>query len=589
MINPSLTTVHQLLTLDNHFVIPKFQRDYTWTKDEASEFFEDILGESSKGLFLGTIILDNSVGSDKRLSVVDGQQRLTSLFLLLIACRRHAKAINEPKIEQIIQERITFVEPTTAKSLGPRLIASSSIRDVYEQMASSEWDGPIPTRSAEKKSVKRQSNRVRPIYELFSDRLKGKDRDGLSKILEAIYKVRMFRVEIDSEQEAFSIFERTNARGVDLEISDLLKNFLYQQNVPELDETWDGIISYSDGTILKMLKYFYVSKQGYTTKSELYRKLKEYCQRIGGANVLLQELLGFSEFYATIRRESPSTVIQDYFRQIECPEISEDADKFDRVHQSFQSLRLFNVSQIYPVIAAAISSYVRDGKKNTKALIRLLETFEKYHFVNNAICDRVGNEVEKLYANLCIDYDKTTPGSGGFATVSDNVVAELKSRLASRDEFTARFCEVSYSADSIALICYIFDRFTNYDHLRKAPVPPASRIKIYDPMTKVRRNHNVEHFAAQKPEDGTKPIDEVDNIGNLFALSFRTNSRLQSIAPKDKVKKLKGELWQEVDNQHYVKRFLDKYENAAEKWSDIGVKERAKDLAQEAYDVVWSL
>jgi hypothetical protein len=531
MISPKSTTVGEVLALSKRFTVPKYQRGYAWEADEAGEFLDDLESEAEvgRGLFLGTIIFDVSEDAPDKIEIVDGQQRLTTIFLLLIACRELAKELKEDGIAQETQKRITVTDPATAKSRGPLLAASETIRDVFDQMATTDWTGVIPQKIGGK-PVKRQARRIRPIYEFFQRRIKEYDQPRLSRLLDSVYKTRIIRIDIVGDEEAFSIFERTNARGTDLEVSDLLKNYLYQQKPPDLDDKWKQIIQNSEGTILKMLKYFYISKNGYINKSELYPKLKKHCQAIGGAEKLVEELEEFSNFYATARKEEGPNLIKAFFHSLGCDAIASDVDKYQRVHLAFQALRLFKVSQIYPVIFAAISALIRNGGSNSKsmakAFITLLDAMEKYHFVNNAVCDRVGNEVEKLYANYCVTFSETKE----FEKTINAFILSLRGQLASQNEFTTRFCEITYAPDTIPLLAYIFDRFSNQN------VAPGERVTIFDPQPGVKRpNHNVEHFLAQKPEGGL-PFDlatlqAVDNIGNLLVISFRANSSLGNLTP----------------------------------------------------------
>lgn len=588
MIQPRPSTIGEILTLAEHFVVPKYQRGFAWDTDEAGEFLTDLETESQngRGLFLGTLIFNVSEQAEDRIIVVDGQQRLTTIFLLLIACRQLAKSHGLSGIAQETQQRITVTDPTTAESKGPLLIASETIRDVFNEMTKSDWDGAFPQRIGTK-SVKRQSRYLRPVYDYFEQSIKDHNKDRLSKLLRGVYSARVIRIDIDEDEEAFSIFERTNARGTDLEVSDLLKNYLYQQKVTDLDDKWKDIINKSDGTILKMLKYFYVSKRGYVNKSVLFPRLKEYCKTIGGAENFVGELLAFSNFYSVVRTEQSDSVTKDYFESLSIKSISSDPDKFQRVHLALQALRLFRVSQIYPLIFAALSAITRTDEtssKTAKTFIRLLESMEKYHFVNNAVCSRIGNEVEKLYADFSLQFAKTKD----FERTTNDFTLELRKRLASEEEFTSRFSEITYSAEFIPLIAYIFDRFNNVS------LAPGERTPIYDPQDGVRRkNHNIEHFLPKKPE-GDAAVDSatravIDNIGNLLVLSFRANSSLGNLGPEKKVQKLEGELNRKTENLHFVREFIKRYGKQAAEWNDKAIQERARQMAQEAYESVWKI
>jgi hypothetical protein len=168
MIQPRPNTIGEILTLSKHFVVPPYQRGYAWESDEAGEFFTDLEMESEtgRGLFLGTLIFNVAEESQDRITIVDGQQRLTTIFLLLIACRVLAKKLKADGIAHETQKRITFTNPATAQSEGSLLVASASIREIFNHMTETEWSGTFPHKVGTK-PVKRQNKRVKPIFEAF--------------------------------------------------------------------------------------------------------------------------------------------------------------------------------------------------------------------------------------------------------------------------------------------------------------------------------------------------------------------------------------------------------------------------------------
>ncbi|MDP1852917.1 MAG: DUF262 domain-containing protein [Candidatus Omnitrophota bacterium] len=588
MISPTPQTLETLFTSSKLLKVPKNQRQFAWGKNEALEFIEDLKSYAGTGqgdLFLGTMIFCSADGRDDFVKIVDGQQRITTALLLLIACRNLAKAINSIGIANIIQQRITFVDSTTAQSLGTRLISSESIKDVFEYMANFDWNGDFPNRIGNR-SVKRQVNRVKSIFTFFYEQIHTFDQDTLSRFLKAIYNAYIARIDIQDEAEAFSIFERTNARGIDLEASDLLKNFLFAQEVENLEEAWRQIVDNSEGTMLRMLKYFYVAKKGPVLRSELYRKIKSYSQTIG-APQLVNELDKFAKYYSFVQA-SVEVETHDYFEFNDCGFISNHEDQYAAIHLTLEGLRLFNISQIYPLIYSAIESLRRlNGSNNSgmsKKLVQLFVTLEKYHFINNAICDRVGNEIEKLYADFCVNYSECDD----FVRTTDELINILKGQLASEQEFMARFVDISYSAETIPLIVYIFDRMDNIW------LHPGERVRIFNPDRKIlRRNHNIEHFYPQTPQGGvellTEMVDAIDNIGNLLVVSFRTNSKLGNVTPVEKIKLLKSDLRREIQNHISVQEFVEKYEGVATNWGAEQINKRANELAQLAYRSVWNM
>ncbi len=586
MFNPVPTRLEDIFNSPSQFAIPVYQREYKWGKEEALELIEDL--ESYKDvenehLFLGNLIFEKS--KEQKTFVVDGQQRLTTILLLLIACRMRARDLALTKLEPRIQEKITFMDSTTGESLGCRLIASESVREVFEHMANISWDGKFPSVIG-KKPVKRKVNKVKPIYDSFLKQVTEFNAADLSKFLGAIYNSYVARIEVESEVEALSIFERTNARGLDLEISDLLKNFLFTKKVEDIEELWGQILENSGGTILRMLKYFYVSKKGYVLKPQLYKKLKGYGAEVGPQH-LTQQLADFSKFYRVAKAPEKS-LTKIFFEEGGFIEIFEDQYRYEKINRALEALKEFGVVQFCPPAFAAIDCLARnDGKSkpgDAKKLIQLFEMFEKYHFINNVICERVGNEVEKLYADACLWYSEST----NFIQTTDKLINELKSKLAKEGEFVANFTELSYSPDQISLLTYIFDRFNNHG------LDPGQCVQIYNPDPKLRRrNHNIEHFLPQKPEAALKvkkaDLELGDNIGNLLVIYFKDNSSLNNASPAEKIKRLKTDLSQKVQNLKHVTDFISDYGSDAASWNGEKIKKRALDMAQKAYREVWKI
>lgn len=588
MINPTPETIEGILNSSNQLKVPKYQREYKWGISEAGEFWEDIESYqdvADGNLFLGNLIFDISDKGKKTIWIIDGQQRITTILILLIACRELAKRINATKIAGKIQEKISFEDSTTGEFLGSRLWASESIKKVFDHISDSDWDGIFPEKISGK-PVKRQSNRIKPIYDYFSVKIKSYDHNSLSKLLATLYSSYIVRIEIEDEIEAFKIFERTNARGLDLEASDLLKNYLFSTIGDSAEESWYRIIDFSEGTVLRMLKYFYVSKNGHVQKSHLYQKLRAYGKHITPEKLIL-ELEEFASFYKAIRSADNPTM-KNYFHQIGLLAVVADQEKFDDIFNSIEGLRLFRVTQIYPLISAAINCFIRSGqgeiKADTKKLVKFFRYLENYHFINNAICERIGNEIERLYS----DYSKKFADSDNFDEIIAHFYVALGRQKAVKEEFVSRFVDITYQPSSIPLISYIFDRVNNCD------LAAAYRVKIFNPDEKtLRKNHNIEHFYPQNPPpDANLPAlsgDEVNNIGNLLSISFRTNSKLGNLTPQEKYKKLNGDLSKDIQNLHYVHEFIDDYKDNFSHLDKNVINNRAEKIANLSYDRVWKI
>lgn len=583
MFKPDSASILSIFTAPQKVVVPKYQRNFAWGRTEAQELMEDVkvkMSDADFNLFLGTVIFDVSKSAASEIHVIDGQQRITTASILLVACRQIAKKKNS-QLADAIQEKISFKDPYSGKYEGQRLIVSPSIKELYEYISQDGWSGEFPDRVGNKQ-VKRQVNKIRPLFDYFTSEIKDLSSNELGAFVRSLYNAYFIRIDIENTSQAFDIFERMNARGLPLDVADLLKNHLFANaEIGEVEERWGEIVENSGSTPLRMLKYFWVSKSGYVKKSDLYRGLKDYSIK-KGANTLVNELEDFSYFYWVIR-EGEISDFKEYLEERGLNEIVSNLSYLEKLFCGIEGLRLFRVTQVYPVLYSALLAYRNLKERSPKDLLNLIDIFEKYHFINNVICERVGNEVEKLYTDYARDFNTEK-----FGSLVINLRKALLQRLATKEEFVSNFINLSYASDSIALIAYIFDRINN----NLVNAKGGQRVALFFPDASVqRKNFNIEHILAQKKKkDGELDKDDleaIDNIGNLLVISRHTNSELGSLEPAEKIAALiKNPAY--TNNLPYLLDFISKYEKSAKKWGKELINKRAQELAEIAYSKIWS-
>lgn len=446
MREPRKFTIKQLVASNSQFVVPRYQRGYDWKGDtQVKDLFTDLIqcmeSKYAQDLFLGTMIFDVSDEKlNSRVEIIDGQQRFTSIVITLIAAREFAKnVLQDQNLAINIQNDIQNSDIVLGSAFN-RLEASDTIKDTFDLMCSFEWGGIFPDSIYDEKakrtrSIRRQTARVEPIfkyaYSQISDLCQEKTKEIFIKFLrQLLHETYVIRIDVDEKSEAFEIFERTNARGKPLEVSDLLKNFLFSKS-KELDdaaeEVWDKISENSGNNILRVLKYFWISRRGAVVNRDLYRNLRTYASEIG-VNEFVQELRSFSEYYSSFYSADRKT-FSDWLLS---KDISQNLMHLSEISRSIAALRIFNVTQPLPLIYAAITSYVAlpNDKRDPKDLINLVRYLESYHFINNKICRRIGNEVERTYASHS---DRLFNGDD-FNVGVTSLLEDLKERTASREE-----------------------------------------------------------------------------------------------------------------------------------------------------------
>ena len=601
MILSNTITIDNLLK-DSTYSVPDYQRAYEWKTPEIEDFWDDLTDylelkiknpEVKSSLFLGTFILYKN--KERHYEIVDGQQRITTIFILLIAIRNFlgdliAKDIkfghlDFEELKYQVGDRISFKNSRTGKSTVTRFEASSAIKETISDMSRTDWRGEFKIK-IEGKQVKRQINSIKPIYQYFLTKLQEDiEPEKFNSLMDTIYDIEVIKIEINDMKEAFALFERTNARGRDLEVSDLLKNHLFMNLRSEemnLTERWSSITDNAGNQLIRMLKYFYVSQNGSVRKSVLYKALKDFAG--GDPKTLLDEIEVFSSFYKLFQTANSSDDLRDYFLSLSNLE-SVSEDRIFYVYQSIDGLRLFGVTQAYPLIYAFLRSFYNNklelDDRHRKTISMFFQSLENYHFINNFVCDRVGNDVEKLYANFSKRFSDAKT-KYAFELALFELYKNMISKKASKEEFIDRFTQFSY-LQGIKPLMYIFDRFNSFD-LNGNKKQKSNWYPIYQKNSKYSHNSvNIEHWFPKTPKNGGSDID-IDNIGNLLAISSNTNGKLGNKTPQEKFQFLSKN--SELDTFPHNKKFMEKY-SPFEQWGTPEIKQRALDLANEAYQVIW--
>lgn len=589
MISPERQTIEQILGGSKvNFSVPNYQRSFDWGKGELQELMDDLkeIKESKdKELFLGNFIFD--ISNSTRYNIVDGQQRLTTISLIFIALREQSKKLNESDMANEIQRFISIY--SKIRNINQvKFKVSNNIRLMYEYMTTPEWGGDFPT-EINGHSVKRQVNKIKSIYKFIEDSISTFNSDELSDFTKALWDTYVVVIKVENNEDVFSVFERTNARGLDLNIGDLLKNYIFSHQEDFLEQKWSQIVDNAGGGLPRMLKYFWISRKGHVQQSKLYRSLKKYVKEIdspdkSGIKLFVDELYSFSRYYHSIQSLDPM-IIQDWMEEFGLTEFSTNEDYYNRVNRVFQALKLFRVTQAYPLIFSIFKAF-KEANIKSKRLFNIIETIEKYHFVNNVISGRVGHEVEKFYAEKAELIYNTTDLNKELQSLSQ----EIGKKRALEEEFTSNFIDtVTYSPKNIALINYVFDRVNNFDTKTNTPVKGSQYVSIYSPEKNLnKRNYNIEHFLPQddKKKYNNEEIELFDSPGNLLVISRHSNSEFGNKSPKEKIDLILGDK-KHFGNLRYIDSFLNVYKDKFDNWGLEEIKERSMKFANNSYHIIW--
>ena len=232
--NVNIYPIDEILKKDASFyyVIPKYQREYTWSYKEWDALYDDIT-ENLEGYFIGSIICINTGDSNyPRLEVIDGQQRLTTLCLFLLAIYHHLNKYKEEMDEDDLFE-ISWIRKTlqNGKNTSNKLILLPQIQNYNQDDFSYVMydNGILPF------AKKVQNYGRRKIYRCFSHFLYKIEQDlnesdnkvaTLLEIKKKVYNAMLVKIEVSSHSDAYILFESLNNRGTPLTAIDLMKNLI---------------------------------------------------------------------------------------------------------------------------------------------------------------------------------------------------------------------------------------------------------------------------------------------------------------------------------------------------------------------------
>ncbi|GAB3847858.1 DUF262 domain-containing protein [Nesterenkonia populi] len=232
--------VYQLLSTESNVVytVPPFQREYSWGKGQWDELFDDLLDyEGGGGHFLGTIICLNDTRNATRqteLQLIDGQQRMTTLSLLLLAIymelEEQAGLSEEDRQDQLnLRRMLTLRRPARAR-LQPQLQGAN--REDYYWLLSQALEpvADVPKQQPKWLGLRLMTKCLRH----FRARLRahaeapesGSTPEALLIFLEKVKNAVVVKLEVESHSDAFTLFESLNNRGMPLTPIDLIKNTL---------------------------------------------------------------------------------------------------------------------------------------------------------------------------------------------------------------------------------------------------------------------------------------------------------------------------------------------------------------------------
>lgn len=570
-IKPQDKTIKELLLSGNQFIIPRFQREYSWDKKNYKEFLDDMLNcliidnekISFDQYFLGTMLFvgDCFDGSKNEIDVVDGQQRLTTITILFSALSDRFIQSNQT----ILSEQVFKYIMTTNDDGDPvRIIQSKTHYPFFSFYIQEREKESIQDPSTEEEQC------IKETYEylynnLSEDKLRAvlKNKYGndvvdqlnyidiLKAVRDQVLNTTFVSISTKERKQANMIFEILNAKGKNLSDVDLIKNKIFEivndtEPADYAEEKWKSIKNILnsrniDVGFVQFYRHFWISKYKKSGVNKLYDDFK--------SNIKPVNKKRYKEFLEEIERTAEIYIKTIY------PQRTDFQNKKE-YFGLIQSIRIlsndFNIVQVRIALIALLEAKEL-GLITLKQLKSIVYYLENFHFAYNAICAMPTNRLEKIYSNFSINLRKCEDKVKAreiLKTLHD----QLDDIFVSYQEFENEFIKLAFTKEN-----KISNLKTRY---------AINKISAYFEESELFDDKgSIEHILPESMGGNN------NNIGNLILLEQNLNEEADCLPYNEKVVIYKKSSYK------WLNSFLS--ENA--EWDDTQIAERAKELSNFYY------
>ncbi len=504
-------TFRKLIGNGLSYRIPRFQRDYSWTEEQWEDLWLDLLGTLQPGgepaHYLGYLVLQSS--DDKAFEVIDGQQRLTTVSLIVLAVLKNLERLvqagtdaqaNRRRADQIRQTYIGYLDPVTLVARS-KLTLNRNNNSYYQ-------DFLVPLGHLPQRGFRASEHLLRKAFEWFDRRVaeflkKSSGNEGmrLAQFVEDLSDRLFFTViTVTDELNAYKVFETLNARGVRLSATDLLKNHLFSvldrgspqddHELRTLENRWETMVGRLGAeSFPDFLRVHWNSRRSFARQSELFKTIRS---QIKTREVVFQLLRDMEQDL-------------DAYLALSSPEAS-DWPQEAKAHTA--TLRTFNVRQPYPLLLAAKRSFEQAD------FVGLLRACVVISLRFNVICSYSTAEQERTYNAVAERIAKGEIGNLAEALAAMSSIYPNDATF--RTAFAEKAIRTTQARNSRVvryILCALEKHLSGQDYAFTSD------------------SFNIEHVLPQSPEAGW----EVFSDEEVEALAYRLGNMtlMQTGANKD--------------------------------------------------------
>lgn len=544
---------------DKNFIIPIYQRNYDWKKENCKQLFDDLENLMSKKLnihFFGSIVCKPE--DMEKIIIIDGQQRITTISLLLLAIYNNIKnrniEVNASLDEKILNEYL--INKYSPKDEKIKLKPIKKDREAFKLLFDNKADDFI-----------NESN-LTQNYEYLYKRVE-ESKYSVEDIYESIKKLMIVVIQLHENDNPQLIFESMNSTGLDLTEADKIRNYIlmdkeYNEQERLYTKYWNKIennVGYDTTDFIR--DYLTIKLQRVPTYNKIYRIFKEDYIIKNNLQVekVLDEMLIYSKIYSEIKKADTGN---------------------NEINNYIANINYLRYKLLYPYLMQLLKHY-EEKRLEEKEVKECLKTIETY-ILRRIICGKPTNALSKGFCNLDKEIvsiiERRKWDINKYAEVLKYVLINKKGHLVFPidEEFRKAFKEFNLYKTQMFTKNYVMERLENY--CNKEKVVSLNKIESND--------FSIEHIMPQTLSPAwKKALGENYNeiyekylhtIGNLTITGYNSEySNKLFIEKRDMEKGFK-------ESRLHLNADLAKLE----KWGEEEIKERAERLTEKALEI-WKM
>lgn len=433
---------------DKNFIIPIYQRNYDWKKEQCKQLFDDLENLIKKDLnshFFGSIVCKPE--DMERIIIIDGQQRITTISLLLLAIYNNIKNRNI-LVEGALDDKIIneyLINKYSPQDKKIKLKPIKKDQEAFEKLFENNFNEFV-----------KESN-LTQNYEYLYKRVED-SRYSVNEIYNAIKKLMIVVIQLHSNDNPQLIFESMNSTGLDLTEADKIRNYIlmdkqYNEQEKFYTNYWNKIennVGYDTTSFIR--DYLTIKMQKVPTFSKIYKTFKEdyILKNNFDIEMILEEMLAYSKVYSEVCKANS------------------DNDNINSYLNTFNYLRY---SLLYPYLMQLLNHY-KEEKINKDQLEVCLKTIETY-ILRRIICGKATNALSKGFCNLDKEIvtilEKRKYKMDMYSEVMKYVMINKKGHLVfpSDEDFSKSFKEFHLYETQMFTKNYVLEKLENYPHKEK--------------------------------------------------------------------------------------------------------------------------